>query len=91
MEAAPPAEAAPPPPDREPHAPAVTGVQKAIEEVSHIIATLRSTLEDMEEVLETVELAERQQTADEQEIETLRRSLRQLHRPRESGQHPPRR
>jgi hypothetical protein len=36
----------------------------------------------MEEVLETVELAERQKRADEHEIETLRRSLRQLHRPR---------
>jgi hypothetical protein len=44
----------------------------------------------MEEVLETVELAERQKNADEQEIETLHRSLRQLHRPREDAQHPPR-
>ena len=44
----------------------------------------------MEEVLETLELAERQKIADEQEIETLRRGLRQLHRPREGGQHPPR-
>ena len=35
----------------------------------------------MEEVLETLELAERQKIADEQEIETLRRGLRQLHRP----------
>jgi hypothetical protein len=44
----------------------------------------------MEQVLETLELAERQKNADEQEIETLRRGLRQLHRPRESGEHPPR-
>jgi len=44
----------------------------------------------MEEVLETLEMAERQKTADEQEIETLRRGLRQLHRPREGGQYPPR-
>jgi hypothetical protein len=44
----------------------------------------------MEEVLETLELAERQKNADEQEIETLRRGLRQLHRPREGSQHPPR-
>ena len=66
-------------------------VQQAIEEVTQIIETLRGTLDDMEEVLETLELAERQKNADEQEIETLRRGLRQLHRPRESDQHPPRR
>jgi hypothetical protein len=41
----------------------------------------------MEEVLETLELAERQQDADEQEIESLRRALKQLHRPREGGGH----
>jgi hypothetical protein len=44
----------------------------------------------MEEVLETLELAERQKIADEQEIETLRRGLRQLHRPREGGHYLPR-
>jgi len=60
-------------------------VQEAIEEVNRIIATLRATLEDMDEVLETLELAERQKIADEQEIETLRRGLRQLHRPKEGG------
>ncbi len=60
-------------------------VQEAIEEVNRIIATLRATLEDMDEVLETLELAERQKIADEQEIETLRRGLRQLHRPKDSG------
>jgi predicted RNase H-like nuclease (RuvC/YqgF family) len=66
-------------------------VQQAIEEVNQIIETLRGTLDDMEAVLETLELAERQKTADEQEIETLRRGLRHLHRPREGGQQPPRR
>lgn len=63
-------------------------VQEAIEEVNRIIETLRATTEDMEEVLETLELAERQKTADEQEIETLRRGLRQIHRPREGGDQP---
>ena len=66
-------------------------VQEAIEEVNRIIETLRGSLDDMEAVLETLELAERQKIADEQEIETLRRGLRQLHRPREHGEHPPRR
>jgi hypothetical protein len=36
----------------------------------------------MEEVLETLEIAERQKDADEREIESLRRALRQLQRPR---------
>jgi hypothetical protein len=62
-------------------------VQQAIEEVERIIETLRSTLEDMELLLETLELAERQKNADEYEIETLRRSLRQFHGPRHGGEH----
>jgi vacuolar-type H+-ATPase subunit I/STV1 len=90
QEAAPVERETPPPPprDRQPAAPAA--VQQAIEEVNQIIETLRGTLDDMEQVLETLELAERQKIADEHEIETLRRGLHQLHRPRESGYHPPR-
>jgi hypothetical protein len=65
-------------------------VSQAIEEVSQIIETLRATLDDMDAVLETLELAERQKLADEHEIETLRRGLRQLHQPRERGPQPPR-
>jgi hypothetical protein len=37
----------------------------------------------MEEVLETLELADRQKIEDEREIESLRRALRQLHEPRD--------
>ena len=81
----------PRPPIREPEPRAPMAVQQAIEEVNQVIETLRGTLDDMEAVLETLELAERQKNADEQEIETLRRGLRQFHRPREGGQHPPRR
>jgi hypothetical protein len=81
----------PRPPSREPQPRAPMAVQQAIEEVNQIIETLRGTLDDMDAVLETLELAERQKIADEQEIETLRRGLRQLHRPREGGQPPPRR
>ena len=58
-------------------------VQQAIEEVNQVITTLRETLDDMEEVLETLELAERQKNADEHEIESLRRALRQFQRPRD--------
>ena len=67
----------------EPSREGLNAIQKAIEEVNHIIAALRTTLDEMEEVLETLELAERQKDADEQEIESLRRALRSLHRPRE--------
>jgi hypothetical protein len=40
----------------------------------------------MDELLELLEIAERQQTADEQEIESLRRALRNLQRPRGGGE-----
>jgi len=90
VEAGPVERRTPPPLIREPQPAQPMAVQEAIEEVNHIIETLRGALNDMEEVLETLELAERQKTADEQEIETLRRGLRQLHRPREGGAHPPR-
>jgi len=59
-------------------------VQQAIEEVNQVIDSLRESLDDMEEVLETLELAERQKSADEHEIESLRRALRQLQRPRQA-------
>jgi len=71
-------------PGRE-HKPAsAMSVQQAIEEVNQVIDSLRESLDDMEEVLETLELAERQKSADEHEIESLRRALRQLQRPRQA-------
>ncbi len=57
--------------------------------VNQIITTLQQTLNEMEEVLETLELAERQKDADEREIESLRHALRHLHRPRDGGHHQP--
>jgi tRNA C32,U32 (ribose-2'-O)-methylase TrmJ len=63
-------------------------VEKAIEEVSAVIDTLRSALEDMDELLEMLEMFERQKNADEREIDSLRRALRQMHRPRDAGHHP---
>ena len=50
-----------------------------------MIESLKEALDDMEEVLETLELAERQKVADEHEIDGLRRALRQLQRSRDSG------
>jgi hypothetical protein len=60
---------------------------KSIEQVSQVIEELKHVLDEMEEVLETLELAERQKIDDEREIESLQRALRQLHRPRDGGQH----
>ena len=80
-----------PPPERKSPSPAESesraasngGVQKAIEEVNNIITTLKESLDEMEEVLETLELAERQKDFDEREIESLRRALRHLQHPRD--------
>jgi hypothetical protein len=58
-----------------------SAISRAIEEVTQIVGLLKQTLDQMEEVLETVELAERQKLADEHEIESLRRALRKIHRP----------
>lgn len=62
-------------------------IQKAIEEVNGVVDALRVSLDEMEEVLEMLEMFERQQNVDEREIDSLRRALRQMHRPREGGQH----
>ena len=74
-------------PDNEPITPSIT---TAIEQVNKIIDELKHSLDEMEEVLETLELAERQKIDDAREIESLQRALRQLHRPPPGGG-PPRR
>jgi predicted RNase H-like nuclease (RuvC/YqgF family) len=58
-----------------------SAISRAIEEISQIIEALKRILDQMEDVLELAEQAERQKTGDEQEIESLRRALRQLQRP----------
>ena len=60
-------------------------MQKAIDEVNEIMTSLRESLDQMDEVLEMLEQFERQGDADEREIESLRRALRQMPRPREGG------
>jgi hypothetical protein len=57
-------------------------VADAIAEVNHVISSLKQVLDQMEEVLETLELAEVQKSADEREIQSLRNALRQFERPR---------
>ncbi len=77
-------------PSQERERPSPATIQNAIDDVNQIIGTLRDTLIDMEEVLETLELVERQNNADERELESLRRALRTMHRPREGGSQPAR-
>lgn len=70
-------------PQQKPRHPASPeAIQEAISDVNQIIDTLRDTLDDMDELLELLEIAERQQTASEQEIDSLRRALRNLQRSR---------
>jgi hypothetical protein len=59
-----------------------SAIGQAIDEVMQIVDSLKGALDQMDEVLELVEVAERQKLADEREIESLRRALRQLQRPR---------
>ena len=59
-----------------------SAIRQAVEEVFQVVEALKQALDQMEEVLELTELAERQKLADEREIESLRRALRQLQRPR---------
>ena len=62
--------------------PAGSAISQAVSEVMAIVESLKQALERMEEVLELVEHAERQKLADEHEIDSLRRLLRQLQHPR---------
>jgi len=57
-------------------------ISRAVDEVRQIVESLEQALEQMEEVRELVELADRQKSADEREIETLRRALRKIQPPR---------
>ena len=84
---APPADA-PALPERKIEPPS-SAISRAIEEVTQIAESLKQTLDQMEEVLELVELAERQKLADEREIESLRQTLRKIHQPRGERREPP--
>ena len=55
-----------------------SAIGQAIEEVYRITEVLKHVLEDLDELLETLELAERQKLEDERELDNLRRALRQL-------------
>jgi len=68
----------------------VESIQAAIDKVTAVIGDLRDVLNDMELVLEYLEDAERQQIADEREIETLQQRLNSIHRRADRHQPPQR-
>jgi hypothetical protein len=59
-----------------------SAISQAVSEVTQVVESLKEALNQMEDVLELVEHAERQKLGDEREIESLRRALRQLQHPR---------
>jgi hypothetical protein len=68
-------------PDRRDFKPATpVAISDAITLVTHILTSLKRVLDEMEEVLETLELAEVQKNADEGEIQSLLHALRQFER-----------
>jgi hypothetical protein len=84
-----PARSAPPRPKFQPPVPAPraakpdsSAIGQAVNEVMQIVDSLKQALNQMEDALELVELAERQKLGDEREIDSLRQLLRQLQHPR---------
>jgi hypothetical protein len=75
-------QAAPPPPVARTPKPGGSVIGQTVEEVRQIVESLEQALSQMEEVLRLVELAEQQKTADERELESLRRALHRLQPPR---------
>jgi hypothetical protein len=57
-----------------------SSIRKAIDQVLYIRTELRKALDEIQEVIRTLDQAEREKTATEDEIEKLREALRGLHR-----------
>ena len=89
-------------PDRRPEPPAqrqwakpadfrpadTTAISEAVAHATEIAESLKQMIDQLDEVLELVEVAERQKLADEREIEELRRALRRIQPPRREQQPP---
>jgi len=59
-----------------------SAVSQAVAHATEIAETLKQMIDQLDEVLELVEVAERQKLADEREIDELRRALRRIQPPR---------
>jgi hypothetical protein len=57
-----------------------SSIRKATDQVLHVRGELRRVLDEIQDILRTLDQAEREKTASEDEIEMLRDSLRGLHR-----------
>ena len=65
-----------------------SAVSQAVAHATEIAESLKQMIDQLDEVLELVEVAERQKLADEREIEELRRALRRIQPPRREPQPP---
>ena len=70
-----------------------SAISQAVSHATEIAESLKHMIDQLDEVLELVEIAERQKLADEREIDELRRTLRRIQPPRRepSFPRPPRR
>jgi hypothetical protein len=60
-----------------------TAISQAVAHATEIAESLKQTIDLLDEILELVEIAERQKLADEREIDELRRALRRIQPPRQ--------
>jgi septal ring factor EnvC (AmiA/AmiB activator) len=68
-----------------------TAIQKAIQQVRKINEELKRIVNDLNGVLKTLDQAEREKTATEDELEKLKQSLAGLHRVQREHRHHPHR
>ena len=66
-----------------------SAISQAVEHATEVAASLKQMIDHLDEVLELVEVAERQKLADEREIDELRRALRRIQPPRREPPQPP--
>ncbi len=59
-----------------------SAISQAVAHATEIAGSLKQMIDELDEVLELVEVAERQKLADEREIDELRRALRRIQPPR---------
>jgi hypothetical protein len=68
-----------------------SAIHEAVVHATEIAEGLRELVDRIDEILELVEVAERQKLADERELDNLRRALRRIQPPRQSHGHEPNR
>ena len=65
-----------------------SAIHQAVSHATEIAESLKHMIDQLDEVLELVEVAERQKLVDERELEELRRALRRIQPPRREAQPP---